>query len=100
MSEDPGVCFVIADDLMTYIQRLKVELVGSPETSVSNHLTRRKNPEDGRIYFNHSVRRRSFNVRVFQQIRTNPIRTKFGILKGVEKHTFVDGAKSIQQSQL
>ena len=25
---------------------------GSPETSVSNHVTSRNNPKDGRIYFN------------------------------------------------
>jgi hypothetical protein len=31
---------------------LKMRLIGSPETSVLNHLTGRNNPEDGRIQFN------------------------------------------------
>jgi ABC-type branched-subunit amino acid transport system ATPase component len=33
--------------------------LGSPETSVSNHLTGRNNPEDGRIQFNRGQRQRS-----------------------------------------
>jgi hypothetical protein len=31
---------------------LNMGLIGSPETSVSSHLTLRDNPEDGRFYFN------------------------------------------------
>jgi hypothetical protein len=37
---------------------VKISPIGGPETSVSNHLTLRNKPEDGRIQFN---RRRSIN---------------------------------------
>ena len=44
---------------------LKMGPIGSPETSVSNHLTPRNNPEDGRIQFNRggSLRSRTTKCR-------------------------------------
>ena len=42
--------------------------IASPETSVSNHLTPRNNPEDGRIQFNRGGSLRSRQVQNFMKI--------------------------------
>jgi hypothetical protein len=60
----------------TYASRMKLGMIGSPETSVWNHLTRLNNPEGGRInlraYSYTSIALRLSHVR----LRTIPLATE------------------------
>jgi hypothetical protein len=47
---------------------LKIGPIGSPETSVSNHITQRNNPEDGVIHFNGGGSLLSHSVRSQQHV--------------------------------
>jgi hypothetical protein len=44
---------VLQNTIIEVALPLKMEEIGSPKTSFSNHLMPRNNPEDGRIPFNH-----------------------------------------------